>query len=567
VRKQKKKGNRGRQLRDAAEEKLARTPGTPPAIKEKSLEEIVHELQVHQIELEMQNEELRRAQLALEESRSKYMDLYDFSPVGYFTFTQQALIAEVNLTGAALLGAQRQKLINGRFRRFVTPGDQDLWDQHIMGALKKGERQSCDLVLKRVDGTTFPARLDSIRMEGDGETPVVRTVISDITERKRAEESLHQSEHLHRTLSGHLPAIVYRVFLKENFRMQFFTDMIEPITGYRADELSDGDVCSIDPLIIPEDRGNVVKTVRESVRENRPFEIEYRLKRKDGGIGHLYESGRPIYVNGEPLYIDGIILDVSERKQAEEALKKAYRDIQETKDQLIQAGRLAALGQLASGAAHEIRNPLHVMSMRLQLLELTGEDLKEDVRKVIDICKAQIERILQILEGLDEFSKTPVTNKTPNSLNRIVENVVVAWDERFRNHGIVTKTSYGEDIPSFMLDGEKITLVITHLISNAVHAMQSRETRNLGISTEKSPKGESVRIIVSDTGHGIGETDKARVFDPFFTTKRPDRGKGLGLAVAYGIIRDHGGRIWAENNAEGGASFFIELPVGGSANT
>jgi PAS domain S-box-containing protein len=348
--------------------------------------------------------------------------------------------------------------------------------------------------------------------------------------------------------------------------MQFFNDMLEPITGYRADELKFGDVCSIDPLIIPEDRGNVIKSVRESVRGNRPYEIEYRLKRKDGGIGYLYESGRPIYVDGEPLYIDGIILDVSERKQAEEALKKAYRELQETKDQLIQAGRLAALGQLASGAAHEIRNPLHVMSMRLQMFEIMGKDLKENDRKVIDVCNAQIKRVLQILEGLDEFSQTPVTDKTLNNLNRIVENVVASWDERFRNHGIATEIRYREDIPSFMFDKEKIAMVITHLISNAVDAMRDRETRKLGISTEKASTGESVRIQVSDTGHGISEMDRARIFDPFFTTKGPDKGKGLGLAVAYGIIRDHGGRIWVENNDEGGASFFIELPVSASEN-
>ena len=108
-------------------------------MKERTPEEVIHELQVHQIELEMQNEELRKAQLALEESRQRYADLYDFAPVGYFTFTPEALIKEVNLTGATLLGMARQKLINRRFRWFIAPSDFDLWDHHFLSVLQQGE--------------------------------------------------------------------------------------------------------------------------------------------------------------------------------------------------------------------------------------------------------------------------------------------------------------------------------------------------------------------------------------------------------------------------------------------
>ena len=122
MRKQKKpaeKGNRGRHLRDAAEEKLARTPNAASEMKEKTPEELVHELRVHRIELQIQNEELKEAQLALEASRDKYSDLYHFAPVGFFTFTRGGRIAEVNLTGAALLGGERQELLNRGFGHFV----------------------------------------------------------------------------------------------------------------------------------------------------------------------------------------------------------------------------------------------------------------------------------------------------------------------------------------------------------------------------------------------------------------------------------------------------------------
>ena len=191
-------------LRGAAEEKLARSLGVSPEMKEKTPEELVHELQVHQIELEMQNEELRRVSLALEVSRDKYVDLYDFAPVGYFTFTPEALITEVSLTGAALLGVGRQKLINARFRKFVAPQDAERWDRHFVSVLQSenpgrgpGKKQSCEIVLKREDGSMFHARLDSIRVDLPTEeagvigwATGVRTAVSDITERKRAEETL-----------------------------------------------------------------------------------------------------------------------------------------------------------------------------------------------------------------------------------------------------------------------------------------------------------------------------------------------------------------------------------------
>ena len=201
------------------------------------------------------------------------------------------------------------------------------------------------------------------------------------------------------------------------------------------------------------------------------------------------------------------------------------------------------------------------MSLRLQMLESMEKDLNKNVRKAIDISNTQIKRILRVLEGLYEFSRIPETRKAQDDLNKIIEEVVASQDERLRKEGIITDLRYGEAIPPFMLDKEKIATVIAHLISNAVDAMKDRETKKLGISTERTPAGESVRIIISDTGHGISETDKARIFDPFFTTKDPDKGKGIGLAVSYGIIRDHGGTIWAENNDEGGATFIIELPV------
>lgn len=186
-------------LREVAEAMLA--GAIPEKVQKRPAEELLHELQIQHIELEMQAEELRSAQLALEESRDRYVSLYDFAPLGYLTLTDAGMIAEVNLTGAALLGAERQKLLQGRFAKFVAPGDRDRWYQHFSRALQQGGKQNGELVLTRADGTVFHARLDCLHMKVDGKAGVMRIAFTDVTERKCLENELEESRQLLRELA------------------------------------------------------------------------------------------------------------------------------------------------------------------------------------------------------------------------------------------------------------------------------------------------------------------------------------------------------------------------------
>lgn len=147
---------------------------------------------MHQIELEMQNDQLRRTQLALEESRDRYVDLYEFAPVGYLTLNQHALIVAANLTAAALLGEDRKKLLRRRFVRFVAPEDRDVWRQRFTGLMRHNEQQSCELALLRTDGTGFYARLHCLRITTDDDPSSLRIALTDITERRAAEAEIHR---------------------------------------------------------------------------------------------------------------------------------------------------------------------------------------------------------------------------------------------------------------------------------------------------------------------------------------------------------------------------------------
>jgi PAS domain S-box-containing protein len=167
------------------------TPRPPKAGTERSLspERLLHELRVHQTELEMQNDELQRTQQALEESRDRYVDLYEFAPVGYTTLSAVGTIVEINLTGAAMLGVERSNLISRRFTSFITANDHDHWHRHLVHVLHHAGRQVCELTLLNGDGGEFSARLDCLRQERDSAL-VLRIALTDITERKQAEAEL-----------------------------------------------------------------------------------------------------------------------------------------------------------------------------------------------------------------------------------------------------------------------------------------------------------------------------------------------------------------------------------------
>lgn len=144
------------------------------------------------------------------------------------------------------------------------------------------------------------------------------------TERNRAAEALRESEEKYRTFAGNLPGTAYRVSIRENNRMEFFNDMVYPMTGYNVKELEGGKVCSIEPLIVQEDRADVVATVKNAIMEDKPFEVDYRLRHKDGEIRYFSERGRPICgPDGDSLYIDGVIVDITDRKRAEDALRES----------------------------------------------------------------------------------------------------------------------------------------------------------------------------------------------------------------------------------------------------
>ncbi len=221
---------------DAIRTKAEAQIGSASALdgSQRPTEELVHELHVHQIELEIQNEELRQAQLAIEVSRDLYVDLYEFAPVGYFTLSRDTQITSLNLTGATLLGEDRKYILHRRFARLVAPADHDVWQQFFMRAMQHRDKQICELTLQRSDGTSFDARLDSLLIMADA-APALRVTLTDITARKQEEAELLKAGALQNAIFN--SANFSSIATDANGVIQIFNVGAERMLGYSSAEV------------------------------------------------------------------------------------------------------------------------------------------------------------------------------------------------------------------------------------------------------------------------------------------------------------------------------------------
>lgn len=246
----------------------------------------------------------------------------------------------------------------------------------------------------------------------------------------------------------------------------------------------------------------------------------------------------------------------------ERTLKNTHQELETTRNMLVQSEKLAAIGQLAAGLAHEILNPTNIVSMRLHLLKMT-EKLSPHSQEAIGICKQQLDRIVNITKNLGRFSRKPSKAVVKTNINDLISHILHLLGPQLNFEAINTSTGLSNALPSIPLDREMFEEVLLNIISNALSAMADIPDKTLIVETDMPAPGKYIRIRIADSGPGIAEEDLSRIFDPYYSTKSPDKGTGLGLFLAYGIIREQGGYLWAENNADAGASFFIALPVNG----
>ena len=312
-----------RSLRDVAEDQLASVPKHSSDLKGQTPEQIAHELQVHQIELDIQAEELKKSRLALEESRDKFLDLYDFAPNGYLTLSDKGLIVEVNLTGATLLGVERSRLLKTRFGKYIVEKDADVWHWYFINLLNQDEKKSCTLMLKRAGGSAFPVQLEGRRFISSDRTITVRIAISDITDIKKSEDALLKTNEYLNNLFDHANAPI--IVWDPEFRITRFNHAFENLTLIYEQEVVGQ---RLDILFPEESKDRSLLEIQKTIEGERWVTVEIPILVKDGSVRTVLWNSANI-VNPEGRIISTIAqgVDITERKQAEAALLRVNQKL------------------------------------------------------------------------------------------------------------------------------------------------------------------------------------------------------------------------------------------------
>ena len=272
---------------------------------------------------------------------------------------------------------------------------------------------------------------------------------------------------------------------------------------------------------------------------------EVSLKRRDGTpFSALLSGAVELDADGHVDTLHFLVKDISQRKEMEK--------------QLLQADKMASIGQLAAGIAHEVNNPLGMILGYTQLL-LRQEDPATQRYADLKIIEKHTRTCKVVVGDLLSFARSTRTKKGVAHIHSAIENVLSVVRHHFELDGVKIEKELDPRIPNMVLDEEKIKQVIMNLIMNAKQAIGKNGTIRLQTLYEEARSQGLLRV--SDTGCGIGPEDLTRIFDPFFTTKGTGEGTGLGLSVSYGIIKDHGGEILVESEPDKGSTFTLVLPV------
>jgi PAS domain S-box-containing protein len=475
--------------------------------------------------------ERKRAEKALRDSEESYRELANSITAVFFAMDTHLRYTYWNKASEILTGIREEDAI-GKSLSEVFPDSPGLRRaEKVYRAVLKTKKSRTFVNDFDIDGSHYVFEIGAYPSRGG-----ISVFVRDITERKRAEEAIkHSAEEWMNTFDSISDAISIH---DRDFRIQrankAFADIfnIKPnqIIGVHCYELHKGEK----PISgCPH---------QQTLATGKPAAAEFY----ESNLGkYLYESTSPIFdEQGEVVGTVHITRDITEQKQQNE--------------RLMMADRLASIGELASGAAHELNNPLTSIIGFSQLL--MEKDMSDDIREDVKLIYNEAQRAVNVTKNFLTFARKHTPVREPNQINNIIEDVLELHAHEQQVNHIHVEKHLAPNLPEIMVDYFQLQQVFMNIIINAEYFMiEAHNAGTLTITTKK--QNSNVRISIADDGPGIPPENLERLFNPFFTTKEAGRGTGLGLSICHGIVTEHGGQIYVSSQLGKGATIFIDLPI------
>ena len=394
---------------------------------------------------------------------------------------------------------------------------------------------SLQTAIQAIDGAAFAYLVKPFEMDH------LLATLAKALEKQRLTRALRESEERYRLITENVNDAIFLIDLEG--RILFSNRRGTELTGYHLEEFRDRPIFS---LLTPEGAQQAYARLQAAFAGQgvAPF-FEAEVIRKDGSRFWAEVSGTNVVKDGQVLGRLAVARDITERKRLRE--------------QLVQAEKLATLGQLIAGIAHELNNPLAAMVGHAQMLRLGQQDPKVAARadRIVDAAQ----RATRIVRNFLTVARRHHPERVAVSVNEIVTKTLELLAYQLRVGNVEVESALAPDLPQIAGDPHQLQQVVLNLVNNAIQAMAPGGQGRLGVTSSLSPDRSTIRLAVTDNGPGIPPEHLPRVLEPFFTTKPQGEGTGLGLAIAQGIVTDHGGTIAVESTLGQGATFTVTLPA------
>jgi PAS domain S-box-containing protein len=504
-------------------------------------------------------EDLKLAQEELQKQTSRLDELFEQAPEAVAVLSTDDRIVRVNKEFTRMFGYEPDEVLQLPINDLIVPEAQIESARAYARLLKEGGRVEVETVRRRKDGIEIDVSLLAVSVRtASGEQVVNYAIYRDITERKRAEERLRESEARFQAMADTAPVLIWMT--GTDALCNYFNKPWLEFTGRTMEqEVGTGWIEGVHP----DDVQGCYDGFLPAFHARKPFRMEYRLRRADGEYRWLMESGIPRYTGaGEFVGYIGSNIDITDLKRAAAERQR----LRELEADLAHINRVSMMGELTASLAHEIKQPI---AAALMDAKTCVRWLRRDIPDIAEGCEAALRmindatRAAEVIDRVRSLYKRETSDRELLDINEIIREMIILLHDKANRTSISIRTELASGLPRITADRVQLQQVLMNLMLNGIEAMKGANG-DLTVTSKRADDGQ-VLISVSDSGIGlpIGEGD--RIFEAFFTTK--EQGTGLGLSISRRIVESHGGHLWASANTGSGATFQFTLPIDMAASS